>query len=106
MKDRDGTRGQELRLMGRGLKSNRIIIIYPKSPVWSVWNSVLHPECRTRDSVCGSAGPWDMHVPGSVCVFRLPCVIAALLCLCRGSVDTERDGRISKPPTVTLTMPL
>lgn len=36
-----------------------------------------------------------------VCVSSLSCVIAALLCLCRGSVDMRKKGRIAKPPTVT-----
>lgn len=46
-------------------------------------------------------GPWDMCVHSFVCAFSLSCVIAALLCLCRGSVDMGKDDRISKPPTVT-----
>lgn len=32
---------EQLRQMGKGLKSSRIVIIYPTSPVWTVWNRLL-----------------------------------------------------------------
>lgn len=63
---------------------------------------LLHSDYKMRHSDCGSVScETFMFLALCVCVFSLSCVTAALLCLCRGSVNIERDGRLSKPPTVT-----
>lgn len=93
------TRMEELRQMGRGLKCSRIVIIYLKSHVLFGIYSFFHTP--VPDTVFVGVWAMDMHVHNFVCVFSLSCVIAALLCLCRGSVDMRKKGRIAKPPTVT-----
>ena len=76
----------------RKLKSNRIVIIYPKSPVCTVWNSVLDPDCRSRRSVCGSVGR-GTRMFLALCVFSacpasslLSSVYAGALWIWRGTV--------------------
>lgn len=49
-------------------------------------------QTTAPDTVFVGVWAMDMHVHSFVCVFSLSCVIAAFLCLCRGSVDMEREN--------------